>query len=427
MLSGNRVLSALVVGIAAAFIFGLVYLFQLRYEAGDVYPAYSSLRADPLGTKAFFESLERVGDIRVERNLFDLHKLDLPRSTTLFYVGLKAEDLNHVEEQEFKQWQDLVLGGGRLVLCFRPSRIKAPAEEQAHQRNARPGELDENADQSKNAPESRQRSERRRQLRRLREGLELLSKTYAVPGERWGFQVASHELPRDQKGGLEGVTVERRTDAPSPLELAWHSPMVFSELQAAWQTIYARGAWPVLIEKRHGRGSIVLLADSYLLSNEALRLDRQPELLAWLVGRGPTVIFDETHLGIIKNPGVMALARKYRLHGLFIGLALLASLVVWKNALTFVPEQVESTVELPRDQVGGRDSTAGFVNMLRRSVTAPNLSRVCFEQWKAAHAREKAPGKFERMEAIVQAEEARPPRDRDPVRAYQQLARIWNE
>ncbi|MCI0540106.1 MAG: hypothetical protein L0Z50_33285, partial [Verrucomicrobiales bacterium] len=64
---------------------------------------------------------------------------------------------------------------------------------------------------------------------------------------------------------------------------------------------------------------------------------------------------------------------------------------------------------------------------VQRSVAAPNLSRVCFEQWQAAHSREKAAGKLARMEALVQAEEARPPRDRDPVGTYQRLARIWNE
>ena len=45
---------------AAAFTFGLVRLFQLRFEVGDVYPAYSTLRSDPLGTMAFYESLGKV-------------------------------------------------------------------------------------------------------------------------------------------------------------------------------------------------------------------------------------------------------------------------------------------------------------------------------------------------------------------------------
>src|SRR5262249_43879257 len=159
--------------------------------------------------------------------------------------------------------------------------------------------------------------------------------------------------------------------------LTWHSSMIFSQLDGTWRTIYARDAGPVVLEKARGRGSIVLLADSFPLSNEALRVDRQPEVLAWLVGRSKRVMFDETHLGVIENPGVMALARKYRLHGLFIGLAVLAGLFVWKNAVTFVPELNESAVELAGDQTGARDSAAGFVNLLRRSVPAVKLSRVC--------------------------------------------------
>jgi hypothetical protein len=169
------------------------------------------------------------------------------------------------------------------------------------------------------------------------------------------------------------------------------------------------------------------MADSYLLSNEAMRSDRQPELLAWLVGPSQGVVFDETHFGVIEQPGVMVLARRYRLHGLFVGLALLAALFIWKNAATFVPELNGSGVESSPDLVGGRDSTAGFVNMVRRSVAPADLSRTCFEQWKAGHSRETSRDKFERMEALVQAEEARPPRGRDPVGTYRRLARIWNE
>ena len=41
------------------------HLFQLRFEQGDIYPAYSSLRADPLGTKVFYESLETLPGLSV--------------------------------------------------------------------------------------------------------------------------------------------------------------------------------------------------------------------------------------------------------------------------------------------------------------------------------------------------------------------------
>ncbi len=45
------------------FVTGLIQLILLRFESGDVYPPYSSLRADPLGCKALYESLGRVADL----------------------------------------------------------------------------------------------------------------------------------------------------------------------------------------------------------------------------------------------------------------------------------------------------------------------------------------------------------------------------
>src|SRR2546427_9645317 len=54
----DRMWLVLLLVLLAVFVLGVGRLFQLRFEAGDVYPPYSSLRADPLGTKALFESLE---------------------------------------------------------------------------------------------------------------------------------------------------------------------------------------------------------------------------------------------------------------------------------------------------------------------------------------------------------------------------------
>jgi hypothetical protein len=68
----------------------------------------------------------------------------------------------------------------------------------------------------------------------------------------------------------------------------------------------------VVVERQVGRGTIVMASDSYFLSNEALQRDRHADLLAWLVGSGTQVVFDEAHLGIVEKPGVATLMRKYR-------------------------------------------------------------------------------------------------------------------
>ena len=52
----RRSLLLQVLALAALVLFSycLVRLLLLRYERGDVYPAYSTLRADPYGTRAFY-------------------------------------------------------------------------------------------------------------------------------------------------------------------------------------------------------------------------------------------------------------------------------------------------------------------------------------------------------------------------------------
>ena len=58
--------------LAAAFVLGVVYLFQAEFAAGDVYPEFSSLRADPRGTKMLFDALARVPGMTPARNYLPL-------------------------------------------------------------------------------------------------------------------------------------------------------------------------------------------------------------------------------------------------------------------------------------------------------------------------------------------------------------------
>src|SRR5262245_46551754 len=76
---------------AAGFAFGLLSLFRLRFEAGDNYPEYSSLRADPLGSKALYESLRTL--MPSERHFRALGRLKDGRDTTLFFLGAAPDNL----------------------------------------------------------------------------------------------------------------------------------------------------------------------------------------------------------------------------------------------------------------------------------------------------------------------------------------------
>jgi len=152
--------------------------------------------------------------------------------------------------------------------------------------------------------------------------------------------------------------------------------------------------------------------------------ERVPQLLAWMVGPSQSVVFDETHLGVEESPGISALARKYRLHGFFAGLLLLAGLFVWKNATSFVPPYEEAVEREKPELVAGKDSASGFVNLLRRNLPARDLLAVCLSEWKKTCSREQPKAKLQQVQAIIDAENQRPPAERRPVATYQAISGV---
>jgi len=242
--------------------------------------------------------------------------------------------------------------------------------------------------------------------------------------DRWKFSVDYVALPGKKE--TPAMARHKGEDALPPA-IPWHSTLVFTALDPAWRVIYAREDQPVIIERELGRGSIVLSSDCYFLSNEAMVRDRQPALLSWLLGSNRCVVFEETHFGLGESPGVAALARRYRLQGLFAVMLLLAGLFIWKNAAPFVPPHLDE--EGNSEQVAGKDYATGFVNLLRRSISRSEILNVCFAEWKKSLASGRAVRnqKLERMESVIAGQNALPGRQRHPVSSYRALSQILAE
>jgi hypothetical protein len=178
-----------------------------------------------------------------------------------------------------------------------------------------------------------------------------------------------------------------------------------------------------MIERAQGSGSIVIATDSYFASNEAMRGERAPELLAWLAGTNRAVIFNETHLGVQEQPGVSTLVRRYKLHGGVVALIALALLFIWKNSASFVPRPADSQIAAP---VAGLESSTGFQNLLRRSIAPKDLLQVSLDEW---HKAQRLDGRItppcrEKIRAVVDTFNAaeRP----NVVEAYREITRILN-
>src|SRR6266516_2767560 len=103
--------------ILVGFAYALNRLFSLRFQAGDIYPAYSSFRTDPLGTKALYESLDRL--LTVERNFRPLLRMESGRDLALFVLGVQPSQLR-LADVEVNDLEQYVGRGGRLVISFYP-------------------------------------------------------------------------------------------------------------------------------------------------------------------------------------------------------------------------------------------------------------------------------------------------------------------
>ena len=205
--------------------------------------------------------------------------------------------------------------------------------------------------------------------------------------------------------------------------------MYFGRLGPSWRVIYRAKGQPVVIERSYGKGSVILVGDSYLLSNEALSRELRPDFLAFLLGPDRdgrmTVIFDEAHFGLKNHPGVAGLARRYGLHGLAAGFLLLAGLFIWRQVVRMVPLP-EADGNLPDEPsaFSGRDALSGLISMIRRNLPRDRIIEVCVEEWKKSpDGKKSSPEIQSKISAVLASPESRS----DPVSAYRAVAEILAE
>jgi hypothetical protein len=404
-----------------AFAYGLLHLFSLRFAQGDVYPPYSSLRSDPLGTKALYDALNDVQSVQTARNFRALQQLKPEHPITLLYLGVAQEA--KWGRSELRHFETLVGSGSRGVFAFAPRQpvtppkpkkeaeadkdAKAKADKEEKEKNSKKDGTDEKKDEDSEDEEA--------------DVPGLLS--FDVVAARWGVGIGrvasakpSKKKPADDIHDEKVIAKLADSKAALEPELPYRSAIYFKDLQPAWRVLYRVGEHPVLIERPWGDGTIVLTGDPYFLSNEALRNEPHPKLLAWLAGTAATIVFDEEHHGIREEMGIAALAQKYRLQGAIIALLVVVALAIWRSSVPFVRLAQDDDEE----RVEGRDAAEAFSSLLRRSVSPARILDVCLQEWRKSFAR--SPRDVAAVEAVLAEEEARPPRDRGPVRTYRRIS-----
>lgn len=418
----------LLAGLAA----GLVAIFRIRLGAGDVFPVYSTYRSDPLGTRLLYESLSKVEGLKVERSHEPLHKFAAGRPPrTLVLAGLNTYRWAALSDKTLNALNAAVLGGDRLVVVFEPSMVygeahrmpygdlikaqeKAKKELEAKKPKKSPTkEPSAKGEEPKKAEGDSPKQEEPKEAQSGEEKKTADERDFdeedAPNHKDWEFGGRTpSNLAIDQIERLWGIDLWgrwimdkdagalRSAEAPEGFEasLPWKSGTYFVPSKGTeWTVLYTRGTLPVMVELKHGKGSLVFATDAHFISNEALQEQPALEVLSWLPGETRTVVFDEWHLGLEKSKGVAALARRYGMAPAA-GLLLLAGLLyVWRQVVRFVPPPPES------DEVALEfHPTAGMEALLRRAVPRKKLFEASKSEWKK-HAR---PGDIARVEGVAQ-------------------------
>jgi hypothetical protein len=398
--------------VLAGFGLGMLQLFWQGSSTGESYPPYSTLRADPLGSKVLFDALGHTKGRRVARIFDDLARLPPGQSTSLILAGAStsADPRSLLEAIE-----RFCSEGGRLIIAFFPETAGSTASGCAKTASSTEATEEETAASAEAAEAETAESNENEN-----EAMDLISIE-----ERWNFRYHRLDAVTLKKPGLIAQRLVEATELPD--HFSWHSALTFEPTGSEWQTLYRVNGQAALIQRPWGRGEIILLGDAFLLSNEAMLRERRPALLSWLLGNSGTLLFDETHLGLRRSSSVMVLIHQFGLTPLLLLLLLLGGLFAWKNSQSLITPPV--ALKPGRPAASGFDASAGLVSLLRRGVPAQDLLKVCLEEWQRL-GRFDTPrlrGQKEQLAKIVAEEQTRPAGKRNNVQAYNQMVAVINE
>jgi len=389
---------------------------------------------------ALYESINKLPGVSTRRDVSADDRLPESADTTYLHLAASTYEWDWMPEETFYEIDRFVRGGGRLVItCFPESTTNffmyerdetdtnaAPSQSTnavpAQKTNAVPSQKANSKDgkDQKDAKGTKDTKQLKAKKKKPVDEEDQYFKTVSIE-EKWGVGFNVIDLVKNENDVYEPVRVRNQTDLPLPHMLDWHSGIVLTNSNKAWQTIYSRGTNAVVAERKFGRGSVVIATDSYFASNEAMVKDRHADLLAWLIGSSKMVVFDEAHLGVMESSGVAALMRKYRLFWLAGGLILLAILFIWKNSLSLLPPRDD---ERRPEYLAGKGAASGFVNLLRRNLPVRDLLRICFVEWKksAAQSGMYSAARVQHAETIFHVENSLTGKEWNPLRAYHDIS-----
>src|SRR4051812_37096918 len=124
---------ALAVLVAAAFGWGAIRLFNRQFASGEVYPDFSSLRTDRMGTKLLYDSLRSLPGVAAERNFLPLVFLPQDGAAVLL-LGMDPLKVNWDDGLVLRSTEAMAMRGNRVVIAMHVDPEGAPPKQEAFER-----------------------------------------------------------------------------------------------------------------------------------------------------------------------------------------------------------------------------------------------------------------------------------------------------
>ena len=394
--------------LSIAFMAGIIWLAISVYDIGENYPVYSTYRSDPVGLRIYFEALQRLGFPHVTRNMEDLTGIGDGHGNTLIIAGAVSgpDPIAHVEKLEH-----FVNSGGRLVIVFEPQFYFDYDESPSG-----PGEDTEGDDVS--LPDNQPDPAPPEPDTKPEEDTD-----WVDIQDRWGFRFKAIPMAESDDSL---VAVRNNDDAGLPESMGWYSHSGFEAMDTAWEAVYLVLDQPVVLQRSLGKGTVVLCSDTFQLSNEALASQPASAFLAWLPGEADRIIFDESHLGIRSNPGIMMLIHRFRLTGLIILALVFAIFWLWSCKVHLIPRR-HTVRGIGATSGTVIDATGGLGNLLMRHIPQKDLLMHCVDAWSKEASGEKSKKTADMMRLMINDETEKAGGKPDVSVLYRRLSDLHNE
>ncbi|MHB9138562.1 MAG: hypothetical protein ACYC4Q_04075, partial [Victivallaceae bacterium] len=192
-----------------------------------------------------------------------------------------------------------------------------------------------------------------------------------------GFQLGVDVMSMTAPAKLPGIAKPTAGNNKLP-PFKYYSNNYFRVSNPEWKVLYTFYDRPVIMEKAFGKGTLILCADNFILTNESMGAGKNAALLLRLLGNRQRIVFDEIHLGVFSERNLLWLAGKYNLGPFAVVLAILLLLFLWRQLTTITGQQQELT-----EAAKGQADLSGLAltTLLRSAYRVRDLPKLCLDCW----------------------------------------------